>query len=68
MWIVQVVKWLVFIPVVALWVVGTPLKMAADWAADRLNAAYVRAYNDDRRRAFGRQPQRPGALRPDGER
>lgn len=65
MWLVQAAKWTVFLPVLALWVVGTPLKMAADWAADRLNAAYVRAYNADRRRAYG--PRRPGAMRPDGE-
>lgn len=67
MWLVQAVKWIVFLPVLVLWAVGTPLKMSADWAADRLNAAYVSAYNADRRRVFGRQPRRPGAPRPDGE-
>jgi hypothetical protein len=67
MWLVQAVKWLVFVPVVALWLIATPLKMAADWVADRLNEAYVQAYNADRRRVYGRQPRRPGATRPDGE-
>jgi hypothetical protein len=67
MWLVQAVKWAVFIPVLALWAVGTPLKLAADWAADRLNEAYVAAYNADRRRAYGRQQRRPGAVRPEGD-
>lgn len=67
MWLVQAAKVIAFIPVVALWAIATPLKAAADWTADRINAAYVNAYNADRRRAFGRQPGRPGAMRPDGE-
>lgn len=66
-WLVQAVKWAVFIPVLAVWAVGAALKAAADWAVDRLNEAYVRAYNADRRRAYGRQPRPPGAARPEGE-
>jgi hypothetical protein len=66
MWLVQAVKWLAFLPVVALWLAAAPLKLAADWTADRLNSAYVNAYNADMRRAHGRQPRRPGAAR-DGE-
>ena len=67
MWLVQAAKWLVFVPVVALWLIATPLEFACDWAADRLNAAYVRAYNADMRKVHGRQPRRPGAARPEGE-
>ena len=67
MWLVQAVKWLVFVPGTLLWLIGKPLLLAVDWAADRINAAYVRAYNADMRKVHGRQPRRPGAARPDGE-
>lgn len=67
MWLVQAAKWIVFAPVLTLWAAGVILKLAADWVADRLNVAYIGAYNADRRRACGRQPCRPGTLRPDGE-
>ena len=39
-----------------------------DRAADGINAACVRAYNADLRRARGPQGRKPGAARPDGYR
>ena len=55
MWLVQVTKWLVFVPGTLLWLIGKPLLLAVDWAADRINAAYVDAYNADMARLRRRE-------------
>ena len=66
LWLVHVLKWIPFVPVLVIWCIATPLKALTDWAADRINSLYVTAYNADLRRARGPQPRQPGDARPDG--